>query len=301
MNPKPCRRNSQASKDCLGFSINAEYNPHVSNLPSRGNLPGANRLSIITAMIMLAYSLNRFMEIPAQSIELQLPGLYIAFEVNNSLITALLVAGLAATGADWLLRDHPALNNQPILPHVLLPAVTALAVGIPLNQLTKGFGWWLGLLAGTAAMVLVLVGEYIAINTTDVRQPLVAAGLSAVAFAIYLILTANLRAVGTRLFFILPAIIVATWLVSLRSLNLRLHGPWVVYESAIIALVVGQLAAAIHYWPLTPVRFGLILIGPAYALTSLFSGLIEEKPTRMLLIEPAIVLGFSWLGALFLS
>jgi hypothetical protein len=80
-----------------------------------------------------------------------------------------------------------------------------------------------------------------------------------------------------------------------------LHGPWVVYESAIIALVVGQLAAAIHYWPLTPVRFGLILIGPAYALTSLFSGLIEEKPTRMLLIEPAIVLGFSWLGALFLS
>jgi len=273
----------------------------VSNLPSRVNLPGANRLSIITAMIMLAYSLNRFMEIPAQSIELQLPGLYIAFEVNNSLITALLVAGLAAAGADWLLRDHPALNNQPILPHVLLPAVTALVVGIPLNQLTKGFGWWLGLLAGTAAMVLVLVGEYIAINTTDVRQPLVAAGLSAVAFAIYLILTANLRAVGTRLFFILPAIFVATWLVSLRSLNLRLHGPWVVYESAIIALVVGQLAAAIHYWPLTPVRFGLILIGPAYALTSLFSGLIEEKPTRMLLIEPAIVLGFSWLGALFLS
>ena len=110
-----------------------------------------------------------------------------------------------------------------------------------------------------------------------------------------------MRAAGTRLFFILPALVVATWLVSLRSLNLRLHGVWVVYESAIVALVVAQLAAAIHYWPLTPIRFGLILLGPAYALTSLFSGLIEEKPARKLVVEPAIVLGLSWLGAVLLA
>lgn len=267
----------------------------------RGNYPNAERLSVVAAVIMLAYALNRFMEIPARAIELQIPGLFLEFEVNDSIITAVLVAGLAATGADWLLRDHPGRNNQRLFAHMLLPAVTALVIGIPLNQMDFGIAWWAGLLAGTVVLVLVLVAEYIVIDAQDVRQPLAAASLSAVAYAIYLVLATTLRGAGTRLFFILPALIMATWLVSLRSLYLRLHGQWVVYEAAIIALVVGHLAAAIHYWPMTPIRFGLVLLGPAYALTSLFSGLIEERPKKKLLVEPAIVIGLSWLGALLLG
>jgi len=277
------------------------YNAQVNETTMRGNFPNTERLSVVAAVIMLAYALNRFVEIPAQVIELQIPGLYLEFEINDSILTALLVAGLAATGADWLLRDHPGRNKQRVFPHMLLPAVTALVIGIPLNQMDFGIAWWAGLLAGTILLVLVFMGEYIVIDAQDVRQPLAAASLSAVAFAIYLVLATTLRGAGTRLFFILPALIAATWLVSIRSLYLRLHGLWVVYESAIIALIVGQLAAALHYLPLTPLRFGLILLGPAYALTSLFSGLIEEKPTPKLLVEPAIVIGISWLGALILA
>jgi hypothetical protein len=33
-----------------------------------------------------------------------------------------------------------------------------------------------------------------------------------------------------------------------------------------IALVIGQVAAALHYWPLSPLRFGLLILGLAYAL-----------------------------------
>ena len=252
-------------------------------------------------MIMLAYGLNRFMEIPERAVELQLPGLFLEFKINDSILTALLVAGLAAAGADWLLRDHPALHRQTLLPHLLLPAVTALVIGVPLNQLTFGINWWLGLLAGTAALVIVVVAEYIAVDAQDVRQPLAAAALSAVAFVTFLVLAAALRAAGTRLLFILPALILATWLVSLRVFNLRLHGLWTVYESAIVALIVGQLAAAAHYWPLAPVRYGLLLLGPAYALTGLISGLIEEKPIRSLWVVPAIILGITWLGALLIA
>jgi hypothetical protein len=277
------------------------YNAQVNDTTMRGNFPDTERLSVVAAVIMLAYALNRFMEIPAQVIELQIPGLYLEIEINDSILTALLVAGLAATGADWLLRDHPGRSKQRVFPHMLLPAVTALVIGIPLNQMEFGVAWWGGLLAGTILLVLVLVAEYVVIDTRDARQPLAAASLSAVAFAIYLVLATALRGAGTRLFFILPALMVATWLVSIRTLYLRLHGLWVAYESAIIALIVGQLAAALHYLPLMPLRFGLILLGPAYALTSLFSGLIEEKPTRKLLIEPAIVIGISWLGALILA
>lgn len=273
----------------------------MSNSTSSRNLPNGDRLSVLAAVIMLVYALNHFMEIPEQTIELQIPGLFIQFELNDNLIAALLVAGIAAAGADWLLRDHPARHQQLLFPHMLLPATTALVIGIPLNQMEFNPAWWIGLLMGTVLLVLVLAAEYIVIDSRDVRQPLAAASLTAVGFALYMVVAVALRAAGTRLFFILPALILATWLVSLRSLNLRLHGEWVVYESAIVSLVVVQLAAAIHYWPLSPIRFGLILLGPAYALTSLFIGLIEERPAKKLVIEPLIVLGLSWLGAMILA
>jgi len=256
---------------------------------------------VVSAVIMLAYVLNRFVEIPAQTVAIQIPGFFLEFVFNDSILTALLVAGLAATGADWMLRDQSGREHQLLFPHLFLPAVTALVIGIPLNQMDFGIAWWAGLTAGMLLLVMVFIAEYVVMDTQDTRQPFAAAILSAVSFAIFLVLATALRAAGTRLFFILPALILATWLVSLRSLNLRLHGMWVVYECMIIALVVGQLAAAIHYWPLVPIRFGLILLGPAYALTSLFSGLIEEKPASKLIAEPAIVLGLSWLGALFLA
>ena len=255
----------------------------------------------MAAVIMLVYALNQFMELPSRTIELQIPGLFVRIELTDSVITAMLAAGIAAAGADWLLRDHPVRNKQLLFPHLLLPAITALVIGIPLNQMEFSLIWWVGLLAGTILLVLVLVAEYIVIDIQDVRQPLAAASLTAVGFAIYLVLATTMKAAGTRLFFILPALVIATWLVSVRSLSLRLHGEWVVYEAAIVSLVVVQMAAAIHYWPLTPLRFGLILLGPAYALTSLIIGLIEEKPVRRLVMEPVIVLGLSWLSAVLLA
>jgi hypothetical protein len=264
------------------------------------NFPNTDRLSMLAAMIMLAYALNRFMEIPPRTIQVQLPGLFIAVEINDSSITALLVAGLTAVGVDWLLRDHPAHKNQRIIPHILLPAITALIIGIPLNRLSFGLGWWAGLLAGTSLLVLVIVAEYIAMDPLDLRQPLASAGLSAVTFAIFLILASTLRAAGARLIFLLPAIGIVTWLVCLRSLHLRLHGEWAVYESAIVSLLVIEVAAAIHYWPLSPIRFGLLCLGPAYALTSLFNGMIEEKQIRELIVEPLVVLIVAWIGAVIL-
>jgi hypothetical protein len=60
------------------------------------------------------------------------------------------------------------------------------------------------------------------------------------------------------------------------------------------------VAAAIHYWPLSPIRFGLLCLGPAYALTSLFNGMIEEKQIRELIVEPLVVLIVAWIGAVIL-
>jgi hypothetical protein len=262
-------------------------------------LPDADRLSVLAAMILLAYALARFIDLPGTSLGVQLPGFYISLQLNVQTIVAFLVALLTATGADWLLREHPALGKGATIEHWLLPALTAWVIGIPLFQVPLGPLWWAGFAVGGAFLMLVLVAEYIVVDSEDIRQPVAAAGLTVLSFALYLILAITLRIAGLRAFLIVPGLGFAIGLVSLRTLHLRLHGRWAFVPAGVIALLTAQIAAALHYLPITPVTYGLLLLGPAYALTSLLANLAEDEPLRQAVVEPAlvlvIVLGAAWL------
>ncbi len=262
------------------------------------NLPNIDHLSVLAAMIVLAYIVARFINLPSWQISRQLPGLYIEFTINVGLITSVLVALMTAAGANWLMSSHPAAHGRQSLVHSILPALTALAIGIPLASVPVGVGWWVGLMCGAVILVLVLIAEYIAVDPQDLRLPWASAALSAASFALFLLFCGALRGYEIRLLFTVPALVFAAWLVSLRVTNLRLHGIWTIYESAIIAFLIGQVAAAFNYWPLSPVAFGLLLLGPSNALISLFCNLIEEKPFRNVIVEPILSLVVAWSAAL---
>jgi hypothetical protein len=264
------------------------------------NLPNIDHLSIVAAMIVLAYTLERFIDLPGWEISRQLPGLYLELTISINLLISLLVAGMTAAGANWLMHEHPAAQGKHVSVHTILPALTTLVIGIPLSGIPVGIGWWIGLISGAFILVLVLIAEYIAVDQNDVQLPLASAALSAVSFALFLVLAGALRATGARLLYNVPVLVLAAWLVSLRVTNLRLHGEWTIYESAIIAFLIGQITAAFNYWPLTPIAFGLVLLGPSYALISLFCNLIEEKSTRQVLFEPVISILIAWGAALIL-
>jgi hypothetical protein len=262
-------------------------------------LPESDRLSVLAATILLAYASARFIDLPSWNPSVQLPGFYFTVEINVRIVVALLVAGLTATGAEWLLRDHPSLGNASTLQHWLLPALTAWVIGVPLYQLPPGPQWLASFAIGGALLMLVLVAEYIVIDPQDARHALAAAGLTAVSFALFLMLAISLRSAGLRLFLILPALTLSAGLVSLRTLHLRLQGKWVFFQAGALALIVAQLAASLHYWPLSPITYGLALLGPAYALTSLIGGLSEGEPLNQALFEPAIVLVVVWTTAIW--
>lgn len=262
------------------------------------NLPNIDHLSVVAAMIVLAYTLERFIDLPAWQVSQQLPGLYIELNININLITSLLVACMTAAGANWLMREHPGAQGMHALEHSILPALTALVIGIPLANVPVGLGWWISLISGAIILVLVLIAEYISVDPQDIHLPIASAALSAVSFALFLVLAGALRSAEVRLLYNIPILVFAAWLVSLRVTNLRLHGEWTIYESAIIALVIGQITAAFNYWPLTPIAFGLVLLGPSYALISLFCNLIEGKHYRQFIFEPILSLIIAW-GAAF--
>ena len=261
-------------------------------------LPETQRLSILSATILLAYAIARFVNLPVRELSAQLPGLFLSIELNAQNLVSLLVAGITAAGADWLLRDHPSLKKEAkskrLMEHLLVPGLTALVIGLPLLEVPPGPVWWIGFILAGGLLMLVLVAEYIVVDPDDIRQPIGAATLTAVSFSLYLILAITLSESDLRLSLILPALTIAVWLVSLRTLHLRLRGHWAFLEAGIVALITAQWTAALYYMPLSPVSFGLALTGPAYSITSLIASLSEGKTIRQSYLEPLIVLILVW-------
>jgi hypothetical protein len=163
-----------------------------------------------------------------------------------------------------------------------------------------GIVWWSVFAIGGVILTSVVVAEYIVIDPGDGRYTIASAMLTAVAFVLYLILAIVLRSVELRLLWTLPALMLAAGLVSLRTFLLWLQGQWKPFEAVMIALIIGQVTAALHYWPISPIAFGLAVLGPAYAMTSLITGLAEGESPRKAILEPVLVLMFTWGGALWL-
>jgi hypothetical protein len=262
------------------------------------HLPDINRLSVTVAVIMLAYALTPFVNIPTQSIIIPFPWATFPFQLNFTALVSLIGAGLAAAGMNWLLDTHPHIGSQPRIRFLIIPAVTAWAIGVPLSTVRVGSAWWVIFALGGVLVTLVMLAEYIVVDITDIRHQVATVGLTAVSFALFLILTVAVRAGELRLYLALPVLVPALAVISLRTLYLRSGGKWYYAWAIGIALVVGQLMVGLHYWALSPLKYGLLLVGPAYALTDGAAALEDNQPWRILWIEPTIMLVVIWLIAL---
>lgn len=265
------------------------------------HLPDTNRLSVISAVILLAYAMIPFVKIPPQIIRLPLPWVLFEFNLNYGNLVSFLVAILAAFGADWLLSDHPNYDKRTLIRHGFLPALTAWVIGVPLITLEVGPSWWAVLTLGGVLLVLVLIAEYIVIDLSGVAYVPASLGLTAVSFALYMVLAIAVRAANIRLFLVLPALVPTIFLLVLRSLFLRSNGKWIWVWAVGIALFAGQLTIGLHYLPVSPLSFGLILTGIVYGLAMFASGLVEGRESWSLWLEPITMMGMMLIMAVFIN
>jgi hypothetical protein len=252
-------------------------------------LPEQGRLSTVTAMILLAYASAAFFYIPENAISIQLPGFLFVVKLNFYTIISIVAAAMAAAGSDWVISSHPNLVEGQRWHHWVLPALTALVIGVPLNEIAVSAAWWVVFALGGLLFVIVLVSEYISVDMQDMLYPVAIVSLTVVALALFLVLAIAVRGAGLRLYAVLSAILPATALVSARTLNLRLMGKWLLPWVVGITLAVGQLAFCLFYLPLKPIAFGLVLLGALYALISLVANLDEGNASHRLWIEPVLV------------
>ena len=281
--------------------ILGEMNERASRETSReprwenNQLPDINRLSVLMSAIMLAYALTPFMRDATQTAEIRLPGIVFPIQFGFATVVSILVAGMAAAGMEWLLGNHPAMAKKSSArrsrwQHWLIPAMAAWGIGIPLNVSQVAPEWWVVFALGGLLLGIVFVAEYISLDFNDPRYALAVVALIGVSIALFLVLAIGLRTLGARLYLLAPALGLVAGLIVLRTLYLRQNGRWCLAWSAGIAWVVVQIGIGLHYLNIPPLSFGLMLLGPAYALTSLASAIEDHHPWRTLWIEPLLML-----------
>ena len=264
-------------------------------------LPDSDRVGVLTSTVLLALALTHLIQAPEFNLEIQLPGFFLLIPLNLPTAMSILTAGLTATGMDWLLRGHPSLGGRPTYQWWLLPTLTTFVISVALSTLPSGTTWWIGFAVAGTFLFLVFVAEYIVVDPGAPYYAISIAGLTAISYTLFFILAVALRYSNVRLYILLPALFLAAFLASLRILNLRLSGRWEYAWSAGIAFVCVQIASGLHYWPVSPIQFGLMLIGSLYGLTNLAVNLGEDQPTRRAVLEPIIVIGLCWGLAIFIQ
>jgi hypothetical protein len=267
----------------------------------RFQIPQPNKLSIVSACILICYTTLPFIQLPAREIPFSIAGIMIPLRINFYNLMSLIAAAIAAAGADWMLRDHPLIGTHSTLPHLILPALSAGALGFPLGILKGGIEWWIILAFGSLLIIMILVAEFISMDSNDSRYPLALMVLSAVSYGIFFLISIALRAVNSRLYLmllILPSFFV---FLCLRILHFRLGGRWRFEWTAVITLIVSQCIIAFYYWPLTPIRFGLMLLGPVYALIGIAASLEENPDIRNMHYDPLIVMAIVWVLGIFIK
>lgn len=256
------------------------------------HFPDRDRLSVITAVIVLAYALARFIELPSREVSARLFGSSIGIELNGRLMLLIMVAALISTGSETLIRSHPraqaGYGRNPL--HWILPGCTALGLGLLLELAPTGPVWWLGLAISAFLLVIVLVTEYTAIDPDDPAYRSASLGLTALTYIVALALFGWVRFTGTRAALSSTFTAALAGLLSLRLLMLN-GGAFAhsLMYSGIVGLVLGEAMWAMNYWRVAPMGAGLLLLVIFYALHGLLQQQLTGQLTRRTAIEFAVV------------
>lgn len=251
--------------------------------------PDRDRVSTLTALLLLTYTLIRIVVLPTVEAEFSILGLVIRFEFNSGSIMLVLAAALAVAGSDWLIRSHPSVKEGQAKPeHWIIPGLAALGAGAILIRLPEGPAFWIGLTLTAVMLIAVLMSEFIVLNPDDPRHDNTAIWLTALAYLLLVGALFATRVIGLRAVFAIPLTLLASGAVTWRLLRLAQIRDTIRY-AALISGGTAQIAWGLHYWPLPPLRVALILGLVAYLGNGLAVAHDAGRGDKLRIIEFSIV------------
>jgi hypothetical protein len=237
-----------------------------------------DRLSAVSATLLLALASARLIEAPLRHYELPVLGSPLGLTVTTTTVLYLLVAGLAAAGMHWLLSKDGAYVRQlrSEIAFWLLPALAGVGLLAWLASLDELGAWMLAMLAAAILVPLAFVVELAASAAATGSNP-----------------EARWQAWARPLLIHLLALLVAYALVAAR-LRLLAGGP----------LLFGfiTLLAARHFWEqLGAIQSSLLYGTVAGLLLVQFYWLLNQLPLSNLRAAALLLLVFYLIAGLLLQ
>jgi hypothetical protein len=241
--------------------------------------PDRERLSALTALVVLAYGLIRIVVLPSVALEFSLFGLIVRLNFDTQFVMLSLAAALAASGADWLMRSHPGFEESkaPDVDHMIVPGLAALGLGAILARVPPGIGLWIGLALAVALIVSVLVAEFVVVDPLDPRRDIAAVGLSSLSTLLLAGAFFAIRGTGLRAVFAIPLVLLAATAVAGRLLTFTTprNRAWIL--AGVLGMITAQIGWGLHYLPVSPVQEALILTMVVYLGIGLISAHFTGK------------------------
>ncbi len=256
-------------------------------------IPGRQHLSVLVGLLLLSLVLTQFIELPTRPVGISVFGSPLGFELSSDWLMAALLAGLACTGTDMVVRTHPR-AREVSLRHTFVywiqPGLVGLAAARLLAEAPTRTIWVAGLVATGLTFVIVLVAEYTSVDRLAPAYSQARLLLNAFAYALAFALFVIVYQSHGRSLITASTMLVFSFALALDLLWSTGAEPWrATALAAAVGLVLGECDWALNYWQISAWSGGMLLMLIFYVMTGIATQHLQGRLTRHVLAEFAIV------------
>lgn len=250
-----------------------------------------DRLGVVAGALLLALALSRLLHVPARPYQITVLGSPLGFSLSETTVMMLIMAGMAASGMETLIRMHPLARQSKVqrtAPYWIVPSLLALALSAWLGRMDNLGLWTFGMMGAALLIPLALTAEYASVSPEFRGQ----AGLRwlygvlihlVAMIALFAIYDARLRGLvaGPLVFVAMTLLAARFFLVQIAEVQTAL------LYGGVVGVLLAQLIWIVNYWPLSGLQGGLFLLLAFYVLAGLLQQVLSGDYGRRVALEYA--------------
>jgi len=256
-------------------------------------VPGRQRLSVLIGLIILSLVLTQFIQLPTRSFAVTVFGSELGFDLSAGWLMAILLASLACTGTDALVRTHPRaqeLGLRYTFVYWILPGLLGLSAARLLSDAPTRVIWIAGLVATGLLFVVLLIAEYTTVDPLAPIYPQARLFLNVIAYALAFVVLILIYQTRGRSLITATAILVAAFALALDLLwSAGAEPGHTTMLASVVGVVLGESSWAMNYWQINSWTGGIVLMLIFYVMTGLASQHLQGKLSRRVMVEFFVV------------
>jgi hypothetical protein len=248
-----------------------------------------DRLGVLSGALLVGLALGRFVETPVRPFSATVLGSPLGIDLSATTLMVLVMAGMAATAVESLLRSHSLARQNEfgrtyhfwIVPGLLVVGMTAWLAAF------EDIGLWtLGLMASAIIVPLSLAAEYAAVDPDQRGSAYAGWAETLLVYLAALILFTRIYDLGARALLSGTAVLIVAALLVTRLLWYTTSRPVLAAGYGLfVGLIVGLISWGLNYMPLSTAAAGLLLLVLFYALSGLVQQYLTGRLDRRVIIE----------------